>query len=173
MESSRRLGRAWIVAAISSCLGPPGCGSSAPLPSDASRRTDLAEDAAQSRDIRATIDAFLTDPASGDPQKIMRFAIDSPDVTVVFRKSILEAEGASEDLQALMLAAFTAGNVRAQLEAGKREDMPAPGVRGMLAVYKKLKARKPDLLVELYETYAAKEAEGTLDAFVAERAQKE
>jgi hypothetical protein len=189
MESSRRLCGAWIVAAISLCHGVPGCASSAPAPSeragglrddpgapdaqDASQRAEPPHGAAQSADIRATIDAFLTDPATGDPGKITRFAIDSPDVTVVFRQSLLDAKGASGDLRALMLAAFTAGNVRAQLEAGKNEDMPVPGVRAMVTVYKKLQAKKPDLRVEPYETYAAKQADGTLDAFVTERARKE
>ncbi|NUO49012.1 MAG: hypothetical protein HOV80_09170 [Polyangiaceae bacterium] len=140
--------------------------------SDSAQATPTASDA-QDGDVRAAIDTFLADPANGDPQKIMRFANESPDVLVVFRQSILEAEGAPGDLRALMLAAFAAGNVRSQLEAGKKEDMPVAGVRAMVAVYKKLQANKPDLRVDLYETYAAKESDGTLEAFVTERAKKE
>jgi hypothetical protein len=72
-----------------------------------------------------------------------------------------------------MLAAFVAGNVRAQIDAGKKADMPVEGVRAIVTIYKKLKAVKPELRVELYETYAAKEADQTLDAYVMERAKEQ
>ena len=175
MDWLRCTGRSLVVAAAMALAGLTGCASSAAPATDATdpAHTTPEGGAAQGEDIRVAIDAFIGDPANGDVQKIMRFANESHDVLVVFRQSILEAEGASADLRALMLAAFAAGNVRGQLEAGKKEDMPVAGVRAMVAVYKKLQAGKPDLRVDLYETYAAKDADGTLEAFVTERAKKE
>src|SRR5687768_3648091 len=118
------------VASLAACAPSPQPARSGAEPDDAPSGTSPAS-IGDEAEIRQAIQTFLDDPEQGEPGKIMRFVSESKDVLVVFRQSLLEAEGASDDMDALMLAAFAAGNARAQLDAGKKEDMPMAGVKGM------------------------------------------
>ncbi len=113
----------------------------------------------------ADIEAFFADPSMDTARPVVRFVTDSPAVVVVFRAPFTEV-GADDDRSPLVLAAFAAGNARAQLRAGEKRDMPVEGVRGVLAVYAKWKESQPDLQLPALEDFARAEAEGTLDAAV-------
>lgn len=175
MCSSRFVPSAQLVVLVVSMFAV-GCTSSsrpAAAGQEPAASSGASEPAAEDADIRQAIDTFIDDPKQGDPGKIMRFTNASPRVLVVFRQSILQAEGASDDLRSLMLAAFAAGNARAQLEAGKKEDMPVAGVRAMVAVYKKVLAADPSIKNAKLDEYVARDADGSLEGFVKELAAKE
>ena len=146
------------------------CGPSTPSPETA--KTSTGESVAETK-IRGSIEAFLRDPKKGkDASAILNFVGESSNVLVVFRESILSAEGSTTEIDQLMLVAFSAGNVRAQLDASTKEDMPLAGVRAMAEAYGKLKEKDPSLEIAKFEDYAARAKDGTLDAHVAELAAK-
>ncbi len=153
------------------------CGSSAAnggaqANGEATESTEPASNAKQREaKVRKAIESFLNAPQKGaDARAIVNFVGESPDVMVVYRESLLSAEGSTKDIDQLMLAAFAAGNVLAQLDAGRKEDMPVAGVRALLTAYSKLKAQDPALKIAKFEEYATHEAKGTLEAHVKELA---
>lgn len=111
----------------------------------------------------ATIDAFLADPMNASSKPILGFTTRSPDVLVVVRQELLPVAALQVDG---LHAAFAAGNVRAQLLSGKKEDRPVEGVRAMVAVYRKLQVSSPGLRIAELEDFAAREAAGTLESKV-------
>ena len=145
------------------------CGSSTPEgKAQADVETPKQSDAEQAEaKIRLAIESFLKQPQKGaDARAIVNFVGESPRVMVVYRESLLSADGSTRDLDQLMLAAFAAGNVRAQLDSGTKKDMPVEGVRALLTAYSKLKAQDPELKIAKFEEYAKHEAKGTLEAHV-------
>ncbi len=176
MSSRSHLPFGWFLA-FGLGLGSLGCGSATPSasPSTSDAGADAAPadpppaDAAPAdAKIRAAIASFLQNPGKGkDASKIVNFVGESSHVMVVYRESILFAEGSSSEIDRLMLVAFSAGNVRAQLDSGKKEDAPLDGVRAMIEVYAKLKAKDGSLKIPKFEEYVAHEEKGTLEAHVA------
>jgi hypothetical protein len=157
---------------------PSGGGNETTTETPATAETSAPADtaaapASEDAEIREAITLFLTDPAKGDPGKITRFVNASPKVLVVFRESLLKSDDASPDLRTLMLTAFAAGNAAAQLDAGKKEDMPVAGVKAMVAVYRKVQAANASIKATKYEDFAQRADKGTLDAHVTELVAKE
>jgi len=118
----------------------------------------------------ATIDQFLRDPGAGDPQAILSFVRESPAVLVIFHQGLVAHDPRLPDgTDALLVAGFAAGNARSQLVSGVKRDSPVDGVRGMLAVYAFLKSKNAAVSSAHLDELAARAAEGTLEATVAER----
>ncbi|MCA9623809.1 MAG: hypothetical protein KC731_32525 [Myxococcales bacterium] len=118
--------------------------------------------------VRAKIRTFREDPSVLTGAPIVAFAEKSPDVAIVIRSSLSEFEGLDEERTLILLAAFTAGNVEAQLDAGTVKDMPVAGVRMMLTVYAKLEGAAEDLTISKLDAFQSAEQEGRLDAAVYE-----
>lgn len=121
----------------------------------------------------AKIDLYLRDPAVGDPAAIQSFVHDSSAVMVVFDRRLLPlTPELPDEANALLLVGFAAGNARAQLVSSFKQDSPVDGVRGMLAIYRFLKAKNPAISSATLEELLAGEASGRLDATVADRLRK-
>jgi len=118
--------------------------------------------------MMALIDRFLAEPNMKGARPIMAFMANSPKVMVVIDQRLGAGDDASldGDAKALLLAGFVAGNVRAQLESGVKENAPVDGVRGMLRVYAALKSKNEGLRSTAVETFAEKASTGALEAHV-------
>ncbi len=145
------------------------CGAAtSPTEPTADPTTTGTESAADAK-IRATLERFLNDPKKGqDARAIINFVGETESVKVVFRESILSAEGSTPEIDQLMLVAFTAGSVRAQLDARKKEDMPLAGVQAMVRAYTRLKEKDASLNIAKFEDYVARDEAGTLAQHVSE-----
>ncbi len=117
--------------------------------SSASSKAEPAAAASHSEEI-AMLEAFLAEPNKETGRKAMRFVMNSPDVTVVVRQGLVPA-GDHE----LLIVGFMAGNARAQLIAGKNQDAPLEGVRGMLETYKRLQRQDPKVRSGLLDELGA------------------
>jgi hypothetical protein len=105
---------------------------------------------------------------------ILRYAVDSEDVVVDLgaesvpwcdvRKGLSERSNAGQ--RGLLLAAYVAGSVKAQLQSGKQDPNPFPGWVAMLRVYRAVKIREGVEIPEI-EGLLAQQASGSLEAYAA------
>ena len=115
-------------------------------------------------------DQYMAAPEAVDPAAIIAFANASSEVQVVFGpglEGIAIGEAVPRWASTLLLAGFVAGNVRAQLVAGRADDDPVAGYRGILAVYRVLQAK--GLSMASIDELDAAEQEGRIEAWVAGR----
>ena len=147
---------------LTACAGSPAAPSVPRAEPASSTTTSPVAEAPEGHPIVAVIDRFLADPTPTDARAILDFTRDSPDVLVVFRQPLTGHPGADDDARPLLLAAFAAGNAKAQLEQGEKGDRPVDGVRALLTVAPKLGVRGDAL-----ERWAAADAEGRLDEVIA------
>ena len=122
------------------------------------------------RDMIDLCDAFVASPEVVDPAPIVQFMNDSPEVVVVLGPH-LEGIAMGDDVpkwaSSMLFAGYIAGNVRAQLVAGKKQDNPVAGFRGVLSVYQALQPK--GLSMPAIDELAAAEAGGTLDTWAQAR----
>lgn len=98
---------------------------------------------------------------------ILRFTDKSPKVLVVLSPDStpwMGAKNLSIEYQSLLLAAFAAGNIRAQLEAKEARDRLYDGWLQVFRTYAKMKAANPKLSVPPIEELISKRDAGTLRA---------
>lgn len=93
------------------------------------------------------------------------FVTRNPELLVILHPAFSD-DAANETQKPLLIAAFAAGNARAQLRTGQKRDMPVEGVRAMLALYAKWKESRPDLDLPSLEAFARAEAGGSLEPAV-------
>ncbi len=89
---------------------------------------------------------LLTEPAYGVPDDLERIA------------------GVGPMLRSLLLAAYFAGNAKAQLISGKVEDMPYPGWLFVIRAYRSIQ-KKTEFNLPSIEELAAMEDKGTLERY--------
>ena len=115
-------------------------------------------------------DEFVRGPESVDPAPIVRFMNESPEVLVVLGPhldGVATGETVPKWASSMLLSGYIAGNLRAQLVAGRKQDDPVGGYRGLLTVYQVL-AGKGLSMPEL-DALARMERNGELEAWVAAR----
>lgn len=115
-------------------------------------------------------DTFLAMPEAVDPAPIVRFMNDSPEVRVVLAPhtdGVATGEGIPKWASSMLFAGYIAGNVRSQLVAGRAEDDPVGGYRGVLSVYRALQPK--GLSIPGVDELDAAERAGGLDAWVLAR----
>lgn len=98
---------------------------------------------------------------------ILQFTDQSPKVLVIispYSTPWMGMKGVTTENQALLLAAFSAGNIRAQLQANEVRDHPYDGWMQVFRTYAKLKAAHPKLSVPPIEDLISKRDAGTLRA---------
>lgn len=122
------------------------------------------------RDVIELCDAFLAAPEDVDPAPILQFMAESPEIHVVtgpHLDGVATGKDVPEWASSMLLAGYIAGNMRAQLIAGKKQDNPVAGFRGVLAVYRALQPKGlqlPDI-----EELAAADERGSLDSWAQAR----
>lgn len=123
--------------------------------------------------IKTLEERFLSPEAVRAAEVVTRFVELSEDCLVVLDpEAIPWAEdselGDGDDpgtlLRSLLLAAYFAGNTKAQLEAGKVEDMPYPGWLFVIRAYKAIQ-QKTDFVVASIDELVAMEEKGTLERY--------
>ncbi|HSK05361.1 MAG TPA: hypothetical protein VK932_29130 [Kofleriaceae bacterium] len=118
-------------------IGVIGCGGAR------SERSPRAATAVKHADMLAVMEGYLVSPL-GDgadvADRIIVFAVKSPDVQVVLEESVAPfmADDLDPQIGKLLLAAFIAGNSASQLRSGVKRDDMAAGVAGELKVYRAL-----------------------------------
>ncbi len=116
---------------------------------------------------------FLSAEAVQAAQVVTQFVELSDDVLVVLDSEAIPwvSEGDSTDpndpeamLRSLLLAAYFAGNAKAQLISGKVEDMPYPGWLFVIRAYRSIQ-KKTEFNLPSIEELAAMEDKGTLERY--------
>ena len=131
-----------------------------------------ASAATSDTEISSTISEFLKEPlspaATGLAQKILTFAEESPNHEIAISPKYtpwLEEEKASA-AGSLLLAAFFAGNLKAQIESGVSSPKPYEGVLAVIDVYKKIQARKAGFRMASVDRLIDLERQGTLKSYI-------
>ena len=129
------------------------------------------------REVLAAIatleDRFLSPEAVRAAEVVTRFVELSEDCLIVLDPEAIpwaeDSELASADdrgtmLRSLLLAAYFAGNTKAQLDSGKVEDMPYPGWLFVIRAYQSVQERT-EFRIASIEEFMAMEEKGTLERF--------
>lgn len=115
-------------------------------------------------------DQFVRAPEAVDPAPIVRFMNESPEVLVVLGPhldGVATGDAVPKWASSMLLSGYIAGNVRAQLVAGRKQDDPTAGFRGVLSVYQVLQAK--GLSMPEIDELARMERKGELETWVGER----
>ena len=100
-------------------------------------------------DVLKALQAFHAYPLAPLPNEhqriIMAYALESSDVQMSIgpKECPWVTEKPESDWQSVLLAAYIAGNVEAQLKAGKPGDQPGAGLTQVSEVYAKIRAKDP------------------------------
>jgi hypothetical protein len=110
---------------------------------------------------------------------ILKYSLESDDVVVDLgpdavpwcdvKKGIAELSNSGE--RGLLLAAYLAGCVKAQLSSGKQDPNPLAGWTAMLKIYRAIKIREGVSIPEA-EQLLARQNDGSLEAFSVEASQR-
>ena len=126
--------------------------------------------------VLSAIDAFQKDPASKDgfaaAATIMSFAKTSPLVHISLSKSVApwltDKDASDADTRTILLSAYVAGNVDAQLKSGKPVDDVYSGWEQVLTTYAQLLHINSAAKIQEVEELREKDEHGELRAYAAE-----
>lgn len=131
-----------------------------------------AQPAPSKEEFLQAVNAFerdpLTEQVDAQIKTMVEFTVQSHDVDVVMCEAnfpVIQEKSTPDPVGHLLLAAFMGGNARAQLQSGKKGDQSYAGVKLMLSVYDKLKART-DYRSPGLEKLAELEAKGQLASYL-------
>lgn len=123
--------------------------------------------------VQKAIDVLLEkpfSPAGRDAGKvILEFVGTSPDYCVEINLGYLPWSG-DRDLprgSQMLLAAFVAGNLRAQIQKGSSQPDPYAGALAVIRVYRELSKQVPDFKIPKVEEFISMERRGVLRSYVA------
>jgi hypothetical protein len=129
------------------------------------------------REVLAAIatleERFLSPEAVRAAEVVTRFVELSEDCLILLDpeaipwaedSELTRADDPEDMLRSLLLAAYFAGNTKAQLDSGKVEDMPYPGWLFVIRAYKSIQ-EKTEFRIESIEQFIAMEEQGTLERF--------
>ena len=159
-----RASRLILVLACAACLWTSRA--DAQTPEVPSRREVLAA-------ITTLEERFLSPEALRAAEVVTRFVELSEDCLIVLDpeaipwaedSELTRADDPETMLRSLLLAAYFAGNTKAQLDSGKVEDMPYPGWLFVIRAYKSIQ-EKTEFRIESIEEFIAMEEQGTLERF--------
>jgi hypothetical protein len=120
------------------------------------------------------IDSFIKAPVGPKGQiaaaAILQFAEASEDVTIEFTPKAVPwvKEGKSSETSRILLAAWVAGNVRAQIEKKKNANDSYAGELQVLETYKMLKEKNQNLSIPEVEKLIKLEEKGELKKYLRE-----
>jgi hypothetical protein len=142
-------------------------------------------DAIRTFEANATADsasrslAEANDAVARASNTILKFALESDDVVVDLgadsvpwcdlKKGVANLPHSGE--RGLMLGAYLAGEVKAQLASGRQDPNPYPGWTAMLRIYRALKIREGVRIPEV-EALLSRQMDGSLEAFAAEAVER-
>ena len=143
-----------------------------PLPAatlDRSATPEQSKGMVSKEDARRAIAIFRRDPFSTQGEMtqpiILTFAKDSPDVEVSVSDKRLAWFGnkaVSQETSRVLLVAYVAGNVQAQLDSGKAKDNPVAAAEQVIATYRQLQRANPKLKVREVEELITLQKQGKL-----------
>jgi hypothetical protein len=123
-------------------------------------------------DVLQAIADFRAEPESargnGAASVIVRFAQDSPDVTVSGSPALQPwmAPKPPPKQSRTLLVAYIAGSVRSQLESGKTKDDTLAGEEQVIETYQKIQQTTPDLHIAEVEKLVALQKQGKLKEYL-------
>ena len=125
--------------------------------------------------VRKAITIFRRTPANQQGSMvrpiILRFAQESPDVEIVVSQKFLPWIGTGkvhEEAGAVLLTAYVAGNVQAQLDKKKTQDDPVAGTEQVIATYRQLQRSEPRLRITEVEKLIDLQRQGRLAKHLAD-----
>jgi hypothetical protein len=126
--------------------------------------------------LHRLIAGFLAEPIKNGPlyREIIDSAQKSPHVKITISAGVapwmceMPRGEMGKALQGLLLGAFVAGNMRAQLDSAAKGDHPVAGVQAALAVYEQTKGRVIDLSLPTMERWLELRRAGMLDSTIIE-----
>lgn len=168
----------YLLLACASALAAaaPACAATAPAASEVTRAQVL--DAIRVFESGAsgavTAPAGSADAVARASNTILKFALESDDVVVDLgpdsvpwcdvKKGLADMPHSGE--RGLLLAAYLAGSVKAQLRSGSQDPNPYEGWVAMLRVYRSVKMREAVTIPEV-EALLARQMDGSLKAYAA------
>ena len=125
----------------------------------------------RNRALGEMLERFLARPIAngGMVRAIMDSTNARPDVTVTLGPRVvpwLTGSDLPQAAKSLLLGGYLAGNVLAQLQAKRDQDMPMAGIEGTLHVYARLRRMSSIPEVPRLEEWSALQAAGSLAAHV-------
>lgn len=128
----------------------------------------------------AVMDKDFLAPESGQAaQTVMRFAESSKEVAIQLNPKTTpwlfgETQGneAGENYRMMLLVAYLAGNMKAQLTAGKAVDSPVPGWEFALKAYQAIQKSDGQFKLDELETLKKQQAKGELPKLAKQALQK-
>jgi hypothetical protein len=123
-------------------------------------------------DAAPIISAFLTDPLSQASQdaarQINQFCEESPDHEVVIDAKYMPWLGSSKppEKSEILLVAFMAGNLKAQIEKKTSKPEPYAGALAVIDVYNKIRANTMGYRVSSIDQWISLEKQGRLETFI-------
>ena len=100
---------------------------------------------------------------------ILRFARESPDVVIVASPKFLpwiESSKVQDDAKEVLLIAYVAGDVQAQLDKKHIKDDPTAGIEQVIATYRLLQKTEPQLKITEVEKLIDLERQGKLAKYL-------
>ena len=122
------------------------------------------------------IETFQKTPASSEgmtaASTLMSFAEKSTAVRIALSKTVVpwvkSQEAPDADTRTMLMSAYVAGDLAAQLKSGRPEDDVYAGWKQVLATYAQLHAINPTVKIAEIDALKDKETAGTLKAYAAE-----
>jgi hypothetical protein len=135
-----------------------------------------ARAAVGSDSLHRLIAGFLAEPIKNGPsyRAIIDSAEKSPYVKITISAGVapwtceMPRGEMGLAIRSLLLGAFIAGNMRAQLDSAVKGDRPVAGVRAALGVYEQVKSRVVDLALPTMERWLELRQAGRLDSVITE-----
>jgi hypothetical protein len=126
--------------------------------------------------LHRLIAGFLAEPIKNGPlyREIIDSAEKSPYVKITISAGVapwmceMPRGKMGNAIQSLLLGAFVAGNMRAQLDSAAKGDHPVAGVQAALDTYEQMKGRVVDLSLPTMERWLELRRAGALDATITE-----
>lgn len=130
--------------------------------------------------VLKAIAVFQKDPSSTEgltaASTIMSFAQKSDSVHLALSKAVVpwvkKQDAPDADTRSMLLTAYVAGDMHAQLQSGKAVDDIYAGWQQVLATYEQLRQINPTVKLPEIDDLKAKEKDGTLRAYAAEMQKK-
>ena len=143
--------------------------------------TDAAAQPVSREEVLKSIAVFQKEPSSpggfAAASTIQAFARHSEAVHISLSKAVIPwmkgPDASDADTRKMLLAAYLAGNVEAQLKSGKAADDPYAGWEQVLATYAQLLHINSAAKIPEVEGLKSKSADGTLRAYAARVQEKE
>jgi hypothetical protein len=144
--------------------------------SQPARADDKPGEGLTDQEFGRLLSMFLDDPLHEKGKAVAKglvvFTLQTPDAAVVLGEPEMKWVGKAGDRSTLLFAAYVAGNTRAQLLTGVKQNDRYSGLMALFAVYRRLQEKDAGFKIDEVETLRKLHREGKLLEHLAELEKK-